>query len=202
MQTLDLRKEFKALYSPPTREPVIVEVPPLPFLMIDGAGNPNTSQEYRDAVSALYSLAYTLKFSIKKSQALDYPVMPLQGLWWAEDMTAFSAGRKDDWYWTMMIMQPEIVTPELVARAAEDAARKKPLPALPKVRLDRYDEGLSAQIMHIGPYAAEAPTIEKLHRFIADNGYTLRGKHHEIYLGDPGRGAPEKLKTVIRQPIR
>jgi hypothetical protein len=171
------------------------------FLMIDGAGDPNTAQAYQDAVNALYSLAYTLKFIVKKTQAVDYPVMALEGLWWADDMAEFSLANKAAWQWTMMIMQPELITPDLVARATQEAARKKPLPALRNIRFERYHEGLSAQIMHIGPYAAEAPTIEKLHRFIHDHGYALRGKHHEIYLSDPRKATPEKMKTVIRQPM-
>ena len=202
MQTLDLKKELKLLYAALPGKCMLVDVPPLNFLMIDGAGNPNTAPAYAEAVQALYTLAYTLKFSLKKAGIADYPVMASEGLWWMEDMTQFSVERKDDWLWTMMIMQPEVVTPQAFAAARAEAEKKKPNPALARVRLERYAEGLSAQIMHIGPYAAEAPTIQHLHAFIAESGYALRGKHHEIYLGDPRRSEPAKLKTIIRQPVQ
>lgn len=201
MQTLDLKKDLKLFYAALPGKVMLVDVPPLSFLMIDGAGNPNTAPAYAEAVQALYTLAYTIKFSLKKAGIADYPVMASEGLWWMEDMTQFSVERKDDWLWTMMILQPEVVTPQVLEAARAEARKKKPSPALDQVRLERYAEGLSAQILHIGPYAAEAPTIAHLHAFIAESGYQLRGKHHEIYLGDPRRTAPEKLKTIIRQPI-
>jgi hypothetical protein len=153
-------------------------------------------------MQALYGMAYTLKFMIKKGpEAIDYPVMALEGLWWAEDMSQFSLDVKGDWQWTVMIMQPEIVTAEHFARAAAELRRKKNPPALDLVRLERFHEGLSAQIMHVGPFAAEGPTVERLHDFIADQGYERRGRHHEIYMSAFGRTAPERLKTVIRQPV-
>lgn len=201
MQTIDLKKELKLLYAALPGKCMLIEVPPLNFLMIDGTGNPNTAPEYAEAVQALYTLAYTIKFSLKKAGIADYPVMASEGLWWMEDMTRFSVERKDDWLWTMMIMQPDVVTPQVVEAARAEAKKKKPSPALDRVRLERYAEGLSAQIMHIGPYSAEAPTIQHLHGFIAESGYQRRGKHHEVYLGDPRRTAPEKLKTIIRQPV-
>lgn len=201
VSTLDLRKEFKHLYQPPAREALVVDVPILQFLMIDGVGNPNTAQQYQDAVNALYSLAFTLKFLVKKELVVDYPVMPLEGLWWTADMRTFRLENKDDWQWTMMIMQPEIVTSILLSKALAQAEQKKGLPALSQIRLERFEEGRSAQIMHLGPYATEKPTIEKLHLFIQEHGYSLRGKHHEIYLGDPRKSKPDKLRTVIRQPI-
>ena len=173
------------------------------FLMIDGCGDPNTSQEYAEAVRALYALAYALKFKVKKSAAgLDYMVMPLEGLWWADDFSNFKAGNKDTWKWTMMILQPEVVTAKLFAEALPEVEKKKGLAALSKVRFESYHEGLSAQILHIGPYADEEPTVAKLHGFISDGGHQLRGKHHEIYLGDPRKSAPAKLQTVIRQPMQ
>ncbi len=202
MPTLDLKKQLKPYLSPPVDQPQIVDVPEMQFLMIDGHGYPGTSQEYRDALSALYSLAYGIKFTLKKGpEALDYPVMASEGLWWVEDMSQFSLERKEDWLWTMMIMQPDAVTPQLFDRMVSETMKKKPLPGLERLRLERFREGLCAQIMHIGPYSAEAPTIQKLHRFIAENGYRLCGRHHEIYLGDPNRSAPEKLRTILRQPI-
>ncbi len=202
MPTLDLKKQLKPYLTPPVDRPQIVDVPEMQFLMIDGRGYPGTSQEYRDALSALYSLAYGIKFALKKGPAAtDYPVMASEGLWWMEDMSQFSLERKDEWQWTMMIMQPDAVTPELFDRMLSETMKKKPLPGLKHLRLERFCEGLCAQIMHIGPYSAEAPNIQKLHHFIADNGYRLCGRHHEIYLGDPNRSAPEKLRTIIRQPM-
>jgi hypothetical protein len=199
---IDLRKEFKHLYSPPAKEVVLVEVPDMAFLMVDGSGNPNTAQEYQDALGCLYNLSYTLKFLIKKEMFIDYPVMALEGLWWTDNMFEFSPDNKDIWKWTSMIMQPTCVRAELVSRVCEELKQKKDLPALPKLRFEHFHEGLSVQIMHIGPYAAEKPTIEKLHTYIKEHGYEFNGKHHEIYLGDPRRAAPEKLKTVVRQPVK
>ncbi len=172
------------------------------FLMIDGAGDPNTAPEYAAAIQALYSVAYTAKFTLKKTRGIDYPVMPLEGLWWAEDMTLFGVDGKDDWQWTMMIMQPDDVTPEVIEAARHEAARKKENPSLAQLRLAPFHEGLAAQILYVGPYASEGPTIAALHAFIKEHGYSLTGKHHEIYLGDPRRTAPERLRTIIRQPIR
>jgi hypothetical protein len=202
VKTLDLKRDLRWLYAPSVKEVSELVVPAMDFLMVDGEGDPNTSQGYADAIEALYALAYTLKFSVKRGPlATDYPVMPLEGLWWAEDMSSFTEGDRSAWKWTMMIMQPEIVTAELVEMAATEVARKKNPAALPLVRLERYDEGLSAQLMHIGSYAAEAPNIVRVHEFIAASGHTRRGKHHEIYLSDPRRSAPEKWKTIIRQPM-
>src|SRR5512146_792288 len=202
MQTLDLKKQLKPYLSPAVDQPQIVDVPEMQFLMIDGSGYPGTSQEYKDALSALYSLAYGIKFTLKKGpEAVDFPVMASEGLWWMEDMTLFSMERKDNWLWTMMIMLPDVVTPDLFDRMLSDTMKRKPLPGLKHLRLERFHEGLSAQIMHIGPYSAEPPTIQRLHHFIAENGYRRCGKHHEIYLGDPNRSAPEKLRTILRQPV-
>jgi hypothetical protein len=206
MITLDLRKQYKHLYQPSARKFSIIEVPSLPFLMIDGTGNPNTSQDYRDALEALYGLSYTLKFGVKLGKygkkKVDYPVMALEGLWWMDDMREFSPDRKDEWKWTALIMQPDIITPELVELARADLIEKKHPAAASKIRHEAYHEGLSAQIMYYGPYADEGPTIQRLHDFIRESGHQLRGKHHEIYLGDPRRTAPERLKTVIRQPMK
>lgn len=203
MPKIDLKKEMKQLYQPGTGGFEVVDVPAMNFLMIDGHGDPNVAPEYRDAVEALYSLAYTLKFTVKKELGIDYGVMPLEGLWWAADMQAFTARDKSAWDWTMMIMQPEWVTGDMVQSARNQLTRKKKLPALPGCRLERYHEGRSVQIMHVGPYDAEGPTIEKMHRsFFPENGYAPDGKHHEIYLSDPGRTSPEKLRTIVRQPVR
>ena len=205
MKKLDFKKELKDFYSGVSaKEFSIVDVPPLQFLMIDGQGYPGTSQEYQDAMQALYPLSYTLKFMGKK-KGKDYVVMPLEGLWWAKDMDVFTEAfmeRKDEWLWTSMIMQPDIITKEMVEKAIEEVKRKKDPPALSKVRFETYSEGLSAQIMYFGPFSEEGPTIERLHDFIKNQGYELRGKHHEIYLSDPRRTKPERLKTVIRQPMK
>jgi hypothetical protein len=204
MQKLDLKKTLKAYYEAKSA-PIFVEVPAMNFLMIDGAGNPNTSADYAEIVQTLYSVAYTLKFKVKKEIAIDYPVMALEGLWWGQDMNLFSAEKKEAWLWTMMISTPDFITPELVETAKVEARKKKSLPALPRLRFASFTEGFSAQLMHIGPYSAEAENIRRLHDFIRANGYAFDGKtqkHHEIYLSDPRKAAPEKLKTIIRQPVR
>ncbi len=203
MKRTDLKKELKRLYGTTGKSAVLVDVPAMNFLMIDGEGNPNTAQAYADAVQTLYTVSYTLKFMLKKGKAaIDYGVMPLEGLWWTDDMADFSPDNKDIWKWTAMIMQPEWITQELVEEAEEQAARKKDLPALQSLRFLSFEEGKAAQCLHIGPYAEEGPTIERLHQFICDQGLTLRDQHHEIYLSDPRRAAPDKLKTIIRQPVQ
>jgi len=203
MEKLDLKKQLARLYRPPSREVVEVDVPEMSFLMVDGQGDPNTSQSYAQAIEALYSVAYALKFAVKKGpMAIDYGVMPLEGLWWADDMSAFAEGSREEWRWTMMIMQPEFITQELVDEVKEQVAAKKDLPALPLLRLESFTEGLSAQIMHVGPFSAEAPNIRKVHDFIERTGHHLSGKHHEIYLSDIRRADPARWKTVIRQPMR
>lgn len=207
MKKLDLRKQFKELYTPPSKHVVAVNVPKFQFLMIDGKGDPNTAQSYQDALAALYGVAYTLKFMIKKENAIDYPVMALEGLWWVQGVEEFSMKQlmqhRDEWEWTMMIMQPDFITPTLVKRAIAEVKKKRgDLPVLAKIRLASLRENKCAQVMHIGPYSAEAPNIERLHAFIREAGHELCGKHHEIYLGDPRRTKPEKLKTVLRQPYK
>ena len=200
LETIDFKKEYRELYSAPKGVPGMVDVPPLQYLMVDGSGNPNTSPRFQEAMSGLYPVAYTLRFAIKADEQVAYSVMPLQGLWWLPD-GEFDFSLKDRWIWTLMIMQPDYVTEDRFEAARESAKNKEPLPIFDELRLEVYEEGLAAQIMHIGPYADEAPNIERLHTFIHESGYSLRGKHHEIYLGDPNRSAPEKLKTIIRQPV-
>lgn len=204
MKKIDFKKELKQYYSAVSpKEFTIVDVPPLNFLMIDGQGYPGTSQEYQDAMQTLYPLSYTLKFKMKK-KGKDYVVMPLEGLWWAENMKVFTNAfmeRKDEWLWTSMIMQPDFITQEMVDTAIEEVKKKKNPQAISKIRFETYVEGLSAQILYFGLYSEEGPTIERLHNFIEEKGYKLKGRHHEIYLSDPRRTKPEKLKTVIRQPI-
>jgi hypothetical protein len=201
MKKIDYKKELKHLYNPSPKEVQIVDVPKMNFFLIDGAGDPNTSQEFSNAVEVLYSLSYTLKFMIKKEWEINYTVMPLEGLWWTDNMSEFSLEDKSNWKWTVMIMQPDFVTNNLFEQVVRQVEKKKNPPALSKARFESYHEGLSAQIMHIGPYSAEGPTIAKLHNFIREKHYKPRGKHHEIYLSDPRRAAPEKMKTVLRQPI-
>jgi len=198
---LDLRKELRHLYEPPAREVVAVEVPAMSFLMVDGRGDPNVSREYQEAVEVLYGLAYALKFASKRA-GIDYGVMPLEGLWWIDDPAADFMANRDAWQWTMMIMQPDHLTADQVEAQVAALGRKKGLAALAKVRFERFEEGLAAQVMHVGPYSAEKPTIDRVHAYIAAQGCVPSGKHHEIYLGDPRRTAPEKLRTVIRQPMR
>ncbi len=201
MAKIDYKKVLKHLYGPSAKAPVMVDVPGLNYLMIDGQGDPNTSKQYAESLEALYGLSYTLKFMVKgRDPNKDYTVMPLEGLWWAQDMELFSVDSKEDWFWTSMMMQPEFITTELVEQAREEVRRKKDPVALDKVRLETLEEGRSAQIMYFGPFADEGPTIQRLHDFIEEQGFQRRDKHHEIYLSDPRRTAPEKLRTVIRQP--
>jgi hypothetical protein len=197
---LDYKRELNELYGPRAGPPAIVDVPELSFLMVDGMGDPNTSRNYREAVEALFAVSYRVKFAVKRGAGgIDYGVMPLEGLWWVDDMSTFSVDDKSNWSWTAMIMQPDVVTDELVQGSIPEASKK--LPAATRLRLDRFGEGRAAQVLHLGPYSAERPTIERLHAFIAEAGYRLRGKHHEIYLSDPSRAEPAKLKTILRQPI-
>lgn len=200
MEKIDLKKKFKELYNPSAKNVTLVDVPKMNFLMVDGKGDPNTAQDYKDAVEVLFSVSYTLKFLIKKTEKIDFAVMPLEGLWWADDMSKFAAD-KSKWKWTAMIMQPKQVTKDHLAIAIVELKKKKTLPALSKIRFESFHEGHSAQIMYFGPYANEGPTIQKIHEFIKQHNATLTGRHHEIYLSDPRRVAPEKLKTILRQPI-
>lgn len=203
MRKVDLKKELKRLYNPSAKEVSVVDVPPMNFLMVDGKGDPNTSPEYADALEALYAVSYAIKFKIKKTQdGVDYAVMPLEGLWWTDDMREFSVEDKDAWKWTAMIMQPEeYVSEELFEEVKIEVERKKGLSATPRMRFGAFREGLSAQTMHHGPFSEEGPTIEKIHRSIEERGGKPYGKHHEIYLSDLSRTKPERLKTVIRQPF-
>ncbi|MHA2397600.1 MAG: GyrI-like domain-containing protein [Promethearchaeota archaeon] len=202
---IDFKKKFKELYLPGKDEVVIVEVPEMQFLMIDGMGSPGDSQEYLDALAALYPIAFKTKF-LSKAKGKDYVVPPLEGLWWADDMEDFIEGNRDKWKWTMMIMQPDWITQEMINEAIIINKEKKPELAdlFAKLRLENYKEGKVAQIMHVGPYSEEGPTVQKVHDFIAKLGGSFDGynnKHHEIYLSDPRKANPETMKTVIRQPF-
>lgn len=202
MQKIDFKKELKELYSGKPGMPTTVTTPPMKYIIIYGKGGP-TSQDYADTIQTIYPVAYTLKFMSKEELEKDFTVMPLEGLWWAEDMSAFAAYEREKWEWTAMIMQPDFITEDMFKRACQKAKEKKNPPALDKLKFETYYEGRAAQIMHVGPYAEEGPTIEKLHNYLKGEGGKLAGdtkRHHEIYLSDPRRVAPEKLKTIIRQP--
>jgi hypothetical protein len=202
MQKFDGKKQYSEFYSMNKDGIRLVEVPDFNYLMLDGQGDPNTSPAFKQSIDTLFSLAYTLKFSLKKSlSAIDYGVMPLEGIWWMDDMSQFSLETKKDWKWSLMIMQPEFISAEQVLESTLILSKRKRLPYLPNVRFEKYSEGLCAQILHTGPFSYELVSIEKLHRFIAENGYSLTGKHREIYMNDFRKTAPERLKTIIRQPI-
>ncbi|KAB8141059.1 hypothetical protein F8S13_21310 [Chloroflexia bacterium SDU3-3] len=204
MEKTNYTKTLAQLYQPSATAFSVVDVPPMAFLMIDGHGDPNHTPAHTQAVEALYAVAYRVKFMCKAQTGHDYVVPPLEGLWWADDMAAFTSGLdKSAWDWTMMIMLPEQAAGAIAQQAIAEVARAKQLPALAKIRQQIYHEGCSAQIMHIGPYSEEGPTLARLHdQWMPQNGYTFGGKHHEIYLSDVRRTAPAKLKTVLRQPIR
>lgn len=210
MEKLDLHKQYKHLYQPSARQVAVVDVPAFNFVMADGAiepgQSPGTSPAFQDATQALYGLAYTLKFmsKLRKENPLDFSVMALEGLWWIES-GIFDIRNPGNWKWTLMILQPEHVTAEMVAEALSQLRRKKPGPALDLLRFETFDEGLCAQVMHVGPYATEPATLDKMTAFLAENGLRdrvgLGGKHHEIYLGDPRKANPANLKTVLRHPV-
>ena len=206
VKKLDLKTKYKALYQPSAKTPVLVPVPDFLFVRIDGAieqgFEPGNSPQFQHAVEAMYGFAYTLKFESKqrKSNPIDYPVMALEGLWWVEDGN-FDITVKDNWFYTLQIMQPPHITPEMFEDARAKLKTKKENSALDRVRLEHFDEGLCVQIMHVGPYATEPATVEKMKAFAHAQGYEFQYKHHEIYLGDPRRAQPEKLKTVLRHPV-
>lgn len=212
MKVLNLKKDMKHLYSPSAKKVGIVTVPKLQFMMIDGriekGKEPGNSPSFAEATQALYSVAYPLKFMFKKRKTdpVDYPVMPLEGLWGLQDVTQ-DISKKDNWSYTLMILQPDIVSQDVFSEMVEQVRQKKgDSPALSKLRLEHFEEGTCVQVMHIGPYATEPATIEKMRAFALENGYRdnvgPNGLHHEIYIGDPRRSAPEKLKTVLRHPLK
>jgi hypothetical protein len=197
---LDLKRAMRRLYYPPVGQAVLVDVPEMAYLMVDGRGDPNDAA-FRRAVEALSSVAFSVKFAVKRiDPEEDFTVMPLEALFWTARGRRARPSTPDGWRWTAMIIQPPAVTEELALGAIADGVRRK-LPAARKMRYERFREGLAAQVMHVGSYAGEEPTIEKLHAFIAEHDYPLRGRHHEIYLSDPKRCARDRLKTVIRQPV-
>lgn len=206
METLDLRKQLKYLYSPSAKKVEVVDVPRFQFAMIDGeieAGfGPGTSPTFQQAMEALYGISYTLKFmaKLRKQDAVDYPVMALEGLWWVEG-TQFDITQPGGWKYNLMLMQPDLVTVEMWGEGLEQLRKKRgEQPGFSRLRLESFQEGLSIQMMHIGPYSTEMETIARMDAFAEQSGYRLYGRHHEIYMGDPRRAAPEKLKTILRHP--
>ena len=198
---MDLKKALKDLYQASAKQPVVVEVPTLRYLMVDGEGDPNAVPAYAEAVEALFSVSYTAKFMLKKGpQAIDYGVMPLEAQWWADDPTVFKSGDRSRWKWTAMILQPDFAPDALLGEAIDEVRRKKKLPGVDRLRLESLTEGRCAQTLHVGPFTEEGPTIERLHAFITART-ALRGRHHEIYLSDIRRTEPAKWKTILRQPM-
>ena len=196
---LELRKTLKEFYNPPAQEPVIVELPPMKYVMVDGAGEPG-GQLFQEAMGVLYNIAYTMKFRSKKMLRRDYDMMAPEGLWWMKGKVIDEA-RRDKWLWTLMILVPDFITPKMFSEAVAEVRSRKNPPGLDRARLETLDEGTAVQIMHIGPYAAESESIAKMDAYARGHGYKMAGKHHEIYLGDPRRAAPSKLKTIIRHPV-
>jgi len=207
MRTLDLKKQYKNLYFPPPGKVLSVDVPELQFLMIDGAieagQEPGTSPGFEQTMAALYGAAYTLKFMLKKraQEPVDYPVMALEGLWRLKSGD-FDINVKDNWGYTLMILTPELVTRAEFAETLAQLEKKKPGPPYQRLRLECYREGLCVQALHVGPYAAEPETLERMREFAEAQGYVLRQGHHEIYMGDPRRADASKLKTVLRYPVQ
>ena len=200
---LDLKKVLKDLYDTKKTEPYFITVPKLKIISCSGYGNPNNSAFFQKTMSTLYSIAYTIKFMLKKTDTSHYTVMPLEGLWWTDEISTFSLEKKEEWKWKVFIVQPEFITREIFDCGIKELLKKKKEDVdTSLLSFDSFEEGLCAQILHIGPYAQEEPTVKKLHEFISLEGYEMTGLHHEVYLGDPRRAAPEKLKTLIRQPVR
>jgi hypothetical protein len=196
----DVKKEMKNLYAPRNTGWAIVDVPAMAYLAVDGQGDPNTAQAYRDAVEALYTVAYTLRFADRERP---FVVAPLEGLWWADDPSVFASRDKGAWKWSMLIGLPPWITPDMVGEAKGKALAKKKLAAIERVRLTHLHEGTSAQLLHVGSYDDEGPKLAELHgEFLAAQGLELNGHHHEIYLSDARRTEPAKLKTILRQPVK
>lgn len=202
MDRYDVKRDLKQLYAPKNTDWALVDVPPQRFIAADGEGDPNTSDAYARAVEALYSVAYTAKFAAKRTLGRDFVVAPLEGLWWADDPRVFITRDKDAWRWRMLICLPDWVPDGLVEDAKEAAQDKKGLPAIADVLRVDLHEGTSAQLLHIGPYDDEGPSLARLHdEYLAAHGLRMSGIHHEVYLGDPRRTDPARLKTVLRQPV-
>ena len=195
---LELRKTMKEFYNPPVGEVVLVDLPPLKYIMVDGEGDPG-GESFQQAMSALYNTAYTMKFRSKRLLKKDYDMMAPEALWWMNGK--IDMNKRDKWLWTLMILVPDFVTPKMFSEAVAEVRSKKNPPGLKKARLETLDEGMSVQIMHIGPYATEPESIVRMDSYAREQGYKMVGKHHEIYLGNPRRASPSKLKTVLRHPV-
>ena len=204
MTKVDVRKELAEFYPTGKKAmtPHLAVVPSGLFLMVDGYGNPNTSERFQEVTGWLYAVAYAAKFA-SKANGTDYSVMPMEGVWWADDNAVFTEGRKDEWKWTLMLRHPDFVTEQMLKDAIATAVSKGKLTTeqAAELRVETFAEGLSVQVLHVGPYEAEAPVITAMHEWAASEGYKLRDRHHEIYLGDPRKAAPDKLKTVLRHPV-
>jgi hypothetical protein len=201
-QKLDLKQQFEHLYAASPDSSRLLEVPPLLYLMVDGVGDPNTSVGFQLAIESLYAVAYRMKHTLGRAdRPVDYPVMPLEGLWWADDPSSFSSGRRDGWKWTLMSMVPDLVSLELFGQTIAELQKRRPRALLDQVRLERLCEGTCAQTLHLGPYANVPATIARLHAYVKERQCDLRGRHHEIYLDDPKRIPAERLRTIIRQPV-
>ena len=200
--TIDFRKEqsYKAV---PT--PAIVEIPDMLFVMVDGTGAPENNPQFVRAMETLYGIVYTVKFWDKKFDAppnyAKFSLTPLEALWWMQDGSMFDATKIGNWAWTVMIRLPDFVTPAYFQEVVNELTERKQKDIYKDARLEKFHEGTCAQLMHIGPYDQETANIKKLHAFARESGYKLVGKHHELYFSDPRRTAPEKLKTIIRQPV-
>jgi len=202
MDILDMKKTLKTQYTA-KKSPQIITAVPVQYLMTDGQGDPGTSQEFIDAVEVLYPMVYGLKFDYKTREngPGTFKAMPLEGLWYADDISVYKDGKRDLWKWTLMIALPDYVSQKNIDDIKLTLKKKKPGLNTEMVRMESLDEGLCVQVMHTGPYSKEGPVIKNMHDYASENGYTLRGHHHEIYLGDPRRSAPEKLKTILRHPL-
>lgn len=198
---IDIKKQHKHLFAP-MREPHLLEVPKFRYSMIDGAGSPQGAA-FQDAIGALYSTAYTTKFQLKAAGRDDFVVPPLEALWWAEDESAFEENRRDEWQWTLMLIQPDHVSEEDIADALGELDKKgKTTAAHRNMRTEQMEEGKAVQCLYVGPYDSMGGAISAMQAFAESNGLELAGKHHDVYLSDPRRTAPEKLKTVLRRPVR
>ncbi len=199
---VDLRRTLDA-YSARRGQLRVVDVPDLQYLALDGHGDPNTSRAFAEAVSSLYPVAYRLKFASKADLGRDYVVPPLEGLWWAEDMELFTSARdKARWSWTLLILVPGWLDEAMVDRAVRQCGAKDPPPRLQDVRLRSLSEGRCVQTLHVGSFDDEAEVLARLHAYVAENGFALAGLHHEVYLSDLRRVAPERQRTILRQPVR
>jgi len=196
--TIDLKREYAGLHRASVRVPELVYVPELRYLAIEGQGSPE-EEAFQDAVGAMYAIAYGCRFGAKKELALDYPVMPLEGLWWTASGAEFTSVQSDDTRWMLLILVPKELPEEFFKRVQLVAQVKAPKAAL--ARLITLKEGRAVQVMHVGPYATEAATIARLEAFAHGSGLKFTGKHHEIYIGDPRRAAPDKLRTILRHPV-